>query len=101
MSTKTLMTASWKFGASLSRSGSPWAPPMVKASRDQSAEAPMRLSWPMMVPRVFTFCCQTRSMNFSRPISVRDGSWFAAISRSVTIWVAMPAWSVPGCQSVS
>jgi hypothetical protein len=23
------------------------------------------------------------------------------MSRSVTIWVAIPAWSVPGCQSVS
>jgi hypothetical protein len=29
------------------------------------------------------------------------GSPLAAISRSVTIWVAMPAWSVPGCHSVS
>ena len=40
-------------------------------------------------------------MNVSRPISVREGSPLAAISRSVTSWVAMPAWSVPGCQSVS
>jgi len=34
-------------------------------------------------------------------ISARVGSLLAAISRSVTICVAMPAWSVPGCQSVS
>ncbi len=44
-----------------------------------------------MLPCDFTFCCQTRLSNASRPISVREGSWFAAISRSVTIWVAMPA----------
>ena len=55
----------------------------------------------MMVPRLLCFCCQTRSTKASRPISSRVGSPFAAISRSVTIWVAMPAWSVPGCQRVS
>ena len=55
----------------------------------------------MIVPRDLTFCCHTRSRNASRPISRRDGSPLAAISRSVTICVAMPAWSVPGCQSVS
>ena len=74
---------------------------MVKASRDQSQEAPRRFSWPMMVPRDVIFCCQTRERKASRPISRRVGSPLAAISRSVTICVAMPAWSVPGCQSVS
>lgn len=99
MSTKTLMTASWKLPSS--PSGAEGAPDMVKASRDQSQEAPRRFSWPMMVPRDLIFCCQTRFSNSSRPISTRVGSPLAAMSRSVTICVAMPAWSVPGCHSVS
>ncbi len=82
---------------------------MVNASRDQSQEAPRRLSWAMMVPRLSRFCCQMRASKRFRAsavpcssiISCLDGSPFAAISRSVTICVAMPAWSVPGCQSVS
>lgn len=55
----------------------------------------------MIVPRDFRFCSQTRRVKASRPISRRPGSPLAAISRSVTIWVAIPAWSVPGCHSVS
>ena len=40
---------------------------MVKRSRDQSQEAPSRLSWLMMVPPDSAFHSQTRSRNFSRP----------------------------------
>ena len=72
---------------------------MVKYSSDQSVEAPRRRIWRVMVEPDSSFHCQTRSMNFSRPRSWRDtpcaSSW-----RSTTIWVAMPAWSVPGSQSV-
>ena len=99
MSTKTLMTASWKLPSS--PSGALGAPDMVNASRDQSHEAPRRFSCPMIVPLEAIFCCQTRRSNASRPISARVGSPLAAMSRSVTIWVAIPAWSVPGCHSVS
>ena len=74
---------------------------MVNASRSQSALAPSRCNWPMIVPRDLTFCSQTRDRNLSRPMSRREGSPFLAISRSVTICVAIPAWSVPGCQRVS
>ena len=63
--------------------GAPGAPDMVNASRDQSQLAPSRFNCPMMVPLDLIFCCQTRSRNFSRPISRRVGSRFSAISRSV------------------
>ena len=74
---------------------------MVKRSRDQSQEAPSRLSWLMMVPPDSAFQAQTFSRNFSRPSARRSGSWRSMSWRSTTIWVAMPAWSVPGCQSTS
>jgi hypothetical protein len=72
---------------------------MVKRSRDQSGEVPSRRICRVMVPPEYSFHCQTRSRNFSRPRSWRltpsASSW-----RSTTICVAMPAWSVPGCHSV-
>ncbi len=74
---------------------------MVKRSRDQSQEAPSRLSWLMMAPPDSAFQAQTFSRNFSRPSARRFGSWRSISCRSTTIWVAMPAWSVPGCQSTS
>ena len=64
---------------------------MVKRSRDQSHEAPRRLSWLMMVPPDSAFQAHTFSRNFSRPISRRCGSCRSIICRSTTIWVAMPA----------
>ena len=42
---------------------------------------------------------QTRSTNASRPTSNRVSPSLASI-RSTTFCVAMPAWSVPGSQSV-
>ncbi len=74
---------------------------MVKRSRDQSQEAPSRLSWLMIVPPDSAFHAHTFSRNFSRPRSRREGSWRSISCRSTTICVAMPAWSVPGCQSTS
>ena len=53
-----------------------------------------------MPPPDSAFQAQTRSVKASRPMAWRvvpaAASW-----RSTTIWVAMPAWSVPGCQSAS
>ncbi len=73
---------------------------MVKRSRDQSPEVPSRRIWFVIVEPDSSFHFHTRSTNCSRPRSRRATpsarSWF-----STTIWVAMPAWSVPSCQSVS
>ena len=75
---------------------------MVKRSRLQSAEAPSRRSWRAMWPPERSFHSQTLATNASRPSSRRPMLLPAfASSRSTTIWVAMPAWSVPGCQSVA
>ncbi len=63
---------------------------MVKRSRDQSQEAPSRLSWPMMVPPDCAFHSQTRLMKASRPMARLD-SWRSINCRSTTAWVAMPA----------
>ena len=54
-----------------------------------------------MVPPDSSFHFHTRSTNSSRPRSRRFGSWRSINWRSTTIWVAMPAWSVPGCHSTS
>ncbi len=74
---------------------------MVKALRDQSQEAPRRLSWLMMVPPDCSFHSHTLAVNLSRPMLRRSSLPVFASSRSTTICVAMPAWSVPGCHSVS
>ncbi len=70
----------------------------MKYSRDQSHESPSRRIWRVMVEPDCSFHAHTRLTNSSRPSSRRDvpsaSSW-----RSTTIWVAMPAWSVPGCHS--
>ena len=53
-----------------------------------------------MAPPDCAFQSHTRAVKASRPIAWRD--WpSAASSRSTTIWVAMPAWSVPGCHRAS
>ena len=73
---------------------------MVKYSRDQSTEAPRRFIWSRMAPPYCSFHCQTRSMKgFAAQLLARRLS-SAASWRSTIIWVAMPAWSVPGTQSV-
>ena len=73
---------------------------MVKRSRCQSSEAPRRRSWRVMVPPDCAFHSQTCLRKASRPMARR--SWPCEASRrSTTICVAMPAWSVPGCQRAS
>ena len=71
---------------------------IVKYSRDQSPEEPSLRIWRVMVEPDCSFHAHTRSTNASRPMARREvpsaSSW-----RSTTICVAMPAWSVPGCQS--
>jgi hypothetical protein len=49
-----------------------------------------------MAPPLSAFHSQTFSTKASRPISRRPTLPAAASWRSTTIWVAMPAWSVPG-----
>ena len=73
---------------------------MVKRSRGQSAEAPRWRSCFMIDPPDWAFHSQTFSWNLSRPKSRREMPSLAS-SRSTTIWVAMPAWSMPGCHSTS
>ena len=74
---------------------------MVKAFLDQSALAPRRFSWLMIVSPDSRFQSQILAVKASRPISRRFGSPRSAMRRSTTICVAMPAWSCPGCHSVS
>mmetsp|Transcript_83519 Transcript_83519/g.215090 ORF Transcript_83519/g.215090 Transcript_83519/m.215090 type:complete len:218 (+) Transcript_83519:2802-3455(+) len=71
----------------------------VNCWRDQSQEAPMRLNWSTMAEPFSSFHDQTRSRKASRPTSFRDVP-SATNCRSTSIWVAMPAWSVPGSHSV-
>src|SRR5258707_82140 len=63
---------------------------MVKYSRSQSTDAPRRFIWSVMALPYCRFHSHTRSMNFSRPSSLRFmpslASW-----RSTIICVAMPA----------
>jgi hypothetical protein len=72
---------------------------MVKYSSCQLADAPSLRICRVMVEPECSFQRHTRSTNLSRPRSWRllpcSSSW-----RSTTIWVAMPAWSVPTTQFV-
>ncbi len=73
---------------------------MVKRSRLQSTPSPSRRIWAPIVPPESCFQSQTLSMNSSRPKSSfvlpSTASCF-----STTVWVAMPAWSMPGSHSTS
>ncbi len=73
---------------------------MVKRSRDQSTPSPSRRICPWIWPPDSAFHRQTRSTNASRPRSWREVP-SAASCRSTAFCVAMPAWSMPGCHSVS
>ena len=54
----------------------------------------------MITRPVLSSHAQVRSRNASRPISWREVP--SAINCfSTTFWVEIPAWSYPGCQSVS
>ena len=76
------------------RSGS-----IVNFDRDQSALAPRMRCCRRMRSPVSRRHCHTRATNASRPMSRRLVPSRASM-RSTTSCVAMPAWSVPGCQSV-
>ena len=72
----------------------------VYAVRDQSADAPIALSWARIAPPVSATKSSVRFTNICRPRSKRvDPS--SAISRSTTFCVAIPAWSVPGTHRAS
>ena len=73
---------------------------MVKRSFAQSHEAPSRRSWRVIWPPDCAFHSQTCSTKASRPMSVRLTPWLSRL-RSTTIWVAIPAWSIPTTQSAS
>ena len=67
--------------------------------RSQSHDAPSRRNCSRMMPPFSSRQAQTFSTNFSRPKSWRV-CFDLRSSRSTTVCVAMPAWSVPGSQSV-
>jgi len=70
--------------------------------RDQSAEVPRRRICRSMMSPDCAFHCHTRSMKASRPSESRVSPLPSiARLRDTTISVAMPAWSVPTCHSVS
>ena len=60
----------------------------------------MRRIWVVMVLPDFCFHSQTLATKFLRPEVVARLSSCSCSWRSTTIWVAMPAWSVPGTHSV-
>ena len=72
---------------------------MVKRVRSKSHEQPMPSSWLRMVASYSSFHSCTLATKSSRAKSVR---FLPCSSRrfSTTVWVAMPAWSVPGIHSV-
>ena len=72
---------------------------MVKYSRGQSADAPRRRTCPVIVLPDFSFHSQTFSTNFAAQVVARN--LWASSCLSTTICVAMPAWSVPGMNTVS
>lgn len=75
---------------------------MVKVLRDQSPEVPSRRIWRSMVSPDCAFHSQTLPMKPSRPSESRVSPLPAAARlRDTTISVAMPAWSLPTCHSVS
>ena len=73
----------------------------MNRSRGQSSDAPSVRNCFVIVPPLSAFHCQTRSRNASRPNALRSPLPSDASNRSTTICVAIPAWSVPGCQSAS
>ena len=72
---------------------------MVKYSRLQSTLSPMRRICVVMVLPLCSFHSHTFFTKASRPRSWRL-TFCSCNWRSTTIWVAMPAWSVPGIQAV-
>ena len=78
---------------------------MVKYSRLQSTLSPMRRIWRVIVFPDSSFHSHTLAIKFLRAsVGVAPMAWrlmpLSCSWRSTTIWVAMPAWSVPGTQAV-
>jgi len=73
---------------------------MVNRVRRQSHEQPISWSWLMICTSYSSFHDWTRWTNWSRVNSVRRRPSSARMRFSTTVWVAMPAWSVPGIHSV-
>ena len=71
---------------------------MVKRSRRQSTDEPMRRICDEMLLPVLCFHSQTLAMKASRPMAWGEMPW-ASSCRSTTICVAICAWSVPVCHS--
>ena len=71
---------------------------MVKRSRVQSTDEPMRRICDEMLSPVLSFHSQTLATKPSRPMSSNAMPW-ARSCRSTTICVAICAWSVPVCHS--
>ena len=71
---------------------------MVKRSRAQSTDEPMRRICDEMLSPVLCFHSQTLAMKASRPMAWGEMPW-ASSCRSTTICVAICAWSVPVCHS--
>ncbi len=69
---------------------------MVKRARLQSQLAPIFFCCSTMRSPYLFFQSHTRSRNLSRPRSYRVSPSFTRRFSSTLIWVAMPAWSVPG-----
>ena len=72
---------------------------IVKYSCAQLTLSPMRRICCVIVAPELRFQSHTRSTKAARPRSCRLTPW-SCNWRSTTIWVAMPAWSVPGTHSV-
>ncbi len=60
----------------------------------------MRCCWAMIRAWYWSFHCQIRSTRPSRPTSWRVSPSSSLSRFSTTACVAIPAWSVPGIQSV-
>ena len=73
---------------------------VVERQLAASGNMSRRSCW-TMVPPLSAFHSQTLSTKASRPIDRRSALPAFASSRSTTIWVAMPAWSVPGSHSTA
>ncbi|SLJ82350.1 Uncharacterised protein [Mycobacteroides abscessus subsp. abscessus] len=73
---------------------------MVKRSRLQSTPSPSARICHWMAPPDSRFQSQTFSTNSSRPKSSLVLPSTASCF-STTVWVAMPAWSMPGSHSTS
>ena len=74
---------------------------MVKRSLAQSQRAPRRRSWRVIAPPLSRLPLPDLGDEVLAADSRCACSWRSSSWRSTTIWVAMPAWSVPTTHSAS